>query len=262
MKKLIIMIVSIVLCLTCVVSLSSCGEDGDRQFGVFSYNGIYLSEYAVNAITSKQAKQIIADNSPNYGANSFSVSEFKMSQTLDSTVSPSENLLNNIRRRYSGCVITTEYYSPDSEDKLSKVDHVEGVDFSGILSENKFVPFNQLVAKNILIYPELIDYMEQQNRDFNNSYLAITAPFNNIFSYHTASTGNLVIQSRDFVEIASSVGGGIGSTYRQDTETIYDAEGKISLWQTSLGLSLATPMGTTKEGYILEIHFEWVKKGD
>jgi len=37
----------------------------------------------------------------------------------------------------------------------------------------------------------------------------------------------LIIQIRDYAEIVSSVGGGIGCFYRQDIEIINDNEGKM-----------------------------------
>ena len=70
----------------------------------------------------------------------------------------------------------------------------------------------------------------------------------------------MIIQSRDFAEIASSVGGGVGCSYRQDTEIVYDAEGKMVLWQTSLGISSSAPQGTMRQGYILEMSVEWIEK--
>ena len=85
-------------------------------------------------------------------------------------------------------------------------------------------------------------------------------PLRRFFSYHTGEDGNLIIQSRDFAEIASSVGGGVGCSYRQDTEIVYDIEGKMVLWQTSLSTSTSTPQGTMRQGCILEMHVEWIEK--
>ena len=102
--------------------------------------------------------------------------------------------------------------------------------------------------------------MEEENIRFQNSDVGLIAPFKTIFSYHTGEEGNLIIQSRDFAEIASSVGGGVGCSYRQDTEIVYDMEGKMVLWQTSLGISTSAPQGTMRQGYILEMHVEWIEK--
>jgi hypothetical protein len=41
---------------------------------------------------------------------------------------------------------------------------------------------------------------------------------------------------------------------------VYDEEGKLVKWQSSLGVYTATPSGTMKQGYILEMDFNWVVK--
>ena len=151
-------------------------------------------------------------------------------------------------------------YLETSEDIQTKTDKLVGTDFKNFLIDNQFTPFNQLVAKNVVAYDELIDYMEEENTRFQNSDVGLIAPFKTIFSYHTGEDENLIIQSRDFAEIASSVGGGVGCSYRQDTEIVYDMEGKMVLWQTSLGISTSAPQGTMRQGYILEVQVEWIEK--
>ena len=160
----------------------------------------------------------------------------------------------------AGCIITTKYYVESSDAMQNKEDTLIGTDFKNMLENNQFVPFNQLVAKNVIIFDELIEYMEEQNKLFASSSAALIAPFRSIFSYHTDKAGNLVVQTRDFAEIPSSVGGGIGCSYRQDTEIVYDSEGKMTLWQTSLGLYSSSPQGTMQDGYILEMQVNWTEK--
>lgn len=73
---------------------------------------------------------------------------------------------------------------------------------------------------------------------------------------------NLLIESHyvPFAELSASINGGIGSTSREDCELAFDEEGKINLWQTSLGLYTAAPTGTVRDGYIFEASFEWLSK--
>lgn len=59
---------------------------------------------------------------------------------------------------------------------------------------------------------------------------------------------------------STSVGGRIGCSYRHNSEILYDYENKISKWQTSFGVYSSTPRGTMKQGYILEIEYNWIVK--
>lgn len=275
MKKAFLIVLSIIICLASV-SLVACEKSSDEgsgavfsQFGEFSYKGRTLTEYAVKTISAEQAKQIIskAENNIEYKKTSknptsvglYSAATMSLNSERKNCL-PSEEIVYNVLKDYAGCNVTTQYYVADSEEVQCKVDKLTGLDFKSVLEDNRFTPFNQLVAKNIIVFSDLIDYMEQENQAFSTSETGVVAPFKNIFSYHTDAEGNLIIQIRDYAEIASSVGGGIGCSYRQDTEILYDKSGKMVMWQTSLGLSSSTPQGTIKEGYILEMSVEWIEK--
>lgn len=272
MKKIVYLVLCLALCFA-AVNVSACGNNNGKgffsQFGEFSYKGKMLNDYAVNTISADQAKKIISVRNSGYSKYSATESESVaelygvscMSLNADrKTCTPPDSMINNILRDYAGCSVTTKYYIDSSEEVQSKTDSVTGLDFKSVLQDNRFTPFNQLVAKNVIVFTELIDYMEEENKAFATSDAGVVAPFKNIFSYHTDAEGNLIIQIRDYAEIASSVGGGIGCSYRQDTEILYDAGGKMIMWQTSLGLASSTPQGTIKEGYILEMNVEWIEK--
>ena len=198
-----------------------------KYFGQFGYNGIYLT-YAVKNISYFRAKEITQDTSTRFTTSIQNVKSFDLN--MSDEASPSNSLVDSILSEYAACQIVTTYYVNGSKEKQIKVDLLQGIDFKSMLATNQFTAFNQLIAKYLLAFPSLIDFMEQNNEEWRNSNLSTTAPFKAIFSYHTNSTGNLIIQTRDFSEIASSVGGGIGCNYRQDTEIIYDAQNKISKW--------------------------------
>ena len=278
-KVMIICMAILMLITTCIVS--GCNNNNNLstniiashvKFGEFGYNGRYLTSYATKAITSQKAKEIATidktktqstvnsnDTIDNKSEDTIYLSVNELASSVSTSTIPSE-YTNRILNKYSGCQIKTIYCVEGTIEEQSKTDMLYGVDFKSVIESNEFVPFSQLVAKYIIAYPELIDDMEQANTDFKNSEASIVAPFLNIFSYHTNETGNLIVQTRDFTQIASSIGGGIGSCYRQDTEILYDAEGKMSKWQTSLGLYSATPNGTMKQGYILEVEILWIQK--
>ncbi len=272
MKKFKIISLLLVLVLACSLCACSSEENAVKennnvvQFGTFGYNGALLTDYAVNCISAEKAKEILplSNNKESEvvsmveGASTMSLRNVIEANT-ENNVLPNE-VVRSILTNYAGCYITTKYYLENSEDIQTKTDKLVGTDFKSFLIENQFIPFNQLVAKNVVAYDELIDYMEEENTRFQNSDVGLIAPFKTIFSYHTGEDGNLIIQSRDFAEIASSVGGGVGCSYRQDTEIVYDMEGKMVLWQTSLGISTSAPQGTMRQGYILEMSVEWIEK--
>ena len=275
MKKILIVAVTFILAFS-AIGMVACNSQKDEEnsvqytyspFGEFSYKGKTLMDYAVKTITAQEAKNIISKGvSKNlhqaYAESSqkkLDISLMSLNSNMASYETP-EEVVNDVLRNYAGCNVTTKYYVDGSDQMQAKSDKLTGLDFKSVLSQNLFTPFNQLVAKNIIVFDDLIDYMEEQNAVFELSDEGLVAPFKNIFSYHEDANGNLIIQIRDYAEIASSVGGGIGASYRQDTEIIYDGEGKMTMWQTSLGLCSSTPQGTIKEGYILEMAVEWIEK--
>lgn len=241
----------------CTLTAAACHKGGGNaaQFGIFGYNGIYLTDYAERQINSAEAKQLIGDN---LSLASSGVGPASARLLSDKQLPlPSEELIEYYINKYSACQITTNYYVEGNDDKQVKVDIIQGTDFRSALEENSFVPYAQLVTKYIVCFPELIDSMEEANDAFTESEQASVVPFNNIYSYHESGDGYLVIQLRDYSEISSSVSGGISASFRQDTEIMYDDDNKITKWQTSLGLIYSTPQGKTEQGYILEVEFEW-----
>jgi hypothetical protein len=237
-------------------------------FGEFGYHGLYLTNYATKDISATAAKKIISTNTSHNLASAYATTTSYTSAGV--TPSPSSSLVTYILSDYEMVTVTTKYYDESYVDDssgeiqygkvITRTDELKGTNLKNILQENTYVPYSQLVAKNILIFDELIDFMEEENKNFQQSEDSATYPFKTIFSYHTNSTGNVILQTRDYVEIASSVGGGIGCSYRQDTEMVYDAQNKLVKWQTSLGVYSTAPYGVTKQGYMLEIDFNWKLK--
>lgn len=251
MKNSALKVILLSMFLSCLFVLTGCFGGGGapvNQFGEFGYNGIYLTSFATADIDSEKAKEMITSNSS------------AVASVMSAGSLPDSLLVNSITSRFAGCKITTKFYVEGSEDASIKTDYVVGTELKNMIANNEFVSFSQLVAKYIVCYPAMIDYMESLNQEFKQTPEADIAPFKNIFSYHTNNNRELVIHTRDFDEIPASVGGGVGCSYMQDTEILYDKDNKIQKWQTSLGLRSATPEGTMKQGYILEMQFEWEKK--
>ena len=256
----------IVLCVVLVLcSFTSCKKrDGFlgifgneiKQFGVFDSYGVTLTQYSIEEISASEAKQIISNIASQNGQSLGTAYPGIHDNDLPL---PADEFIAYFMANYSDCTATTIYYIDDGKE-VSKQDFLQGTDFKAIVEDNLFTPFNQLVAKLIVIFPEIIDYMEKQNEDFKKSDTYDVAPFKTLFSYHKDKDGNLVIQSRDFAEIPSSEAGGVGCSYRQDTEIVFDATNKITNWQTSLGVYTASPQNTIKQGYILKVNFDWHEK--
>lgn len=254
--------------LACTALCVGCGEQDSapKMFGMFSYNGHYLTTYAVQEISGSEAKTIVQNN---YATSQNAYTAAKIASAVQPlSVNPSQpygypapsaDLVDSLMLEYASVEVTTKYYKEDGKAK-PKTDLLQGTDFKSMVTVNEIAPFSQLVARGVVIFDELIDYMEEQNEIFLTSEDATLAPFRSIFSYHTDKTGNIVIQTRDFAELPSSVGGGVGCSYRQDTEIVYDEENKMTKWQTSLGVYTAAPTGTLKQGYILEVELKWNPK--
>ncbi len=266
MKRIITFLLAVVLILSCLTA-TGC-KPKHKQFGRFSYNGNWLTSFAIKDISFEVAKDIVhqgtqatlyQDNTPSLlscGVTSLSVND---TDPFDLPL-PSEDFVNAILNKYASITVVTKYYVTGEKKQLEKTDFIQGTDLKNLLRRNEFQPFSQLVTKGIIVFDELIVFMDNENTEFKNSKENTTAPFNNIFTYHTDEDGNIVIQTHDFAEIPSSVGGGVACSYLQDTEQLYDSENKLVKWQTSLGVYTATPEGTLEQGYILEVEFQWNEK--
>lgn len=265
MKRILITVLSLVLIVCCLFA-SGCKKQ--KTFGEFSYNNIWLYTFAARDISYNEAKDLVHSglssslyNNGGVTLLSTSVTPLSVNPTdpLEAPL-PSDELVTAVTSKYANVEIITKYYVTGEKDQLTKIDTPMGTDFKNLIRYNEFAPFSQLVTKGIIIFDELIDFMQAENDKFVETQGNTNAPFNSIFSYHMDDEGNIVIQTRDFAEIPSSVGGGVGCCYRQDTEQLYDSENKLVKWQTSLGVYTATPNGTLKQGYILEVEFHWIEK--
>ena len=268
MKKKILIVLAIVLILATVVCCVACSkESADKMFGEFSYNGKYLKDYAKEAIDAKIAIQI----TQNFNLSAPAADEASLSSNplVGMAVNDTPLATNSeeqlaqaqlILKKYAGCTIKTYYYVESEEEKQVKQDFITATDFKAMLENNQFTPFSQLVAKNLIVFEALIKQMEEQNEAFHNDPESAKVPFKDLYTYHKDASDNLVIQTHNFAEIPASIAGGIGCSYRQDSEIVYDSEGKVKIWQTSLGIYSAAPQGTMKQGYILSMSFDWTEK--
>ena len=267
MKRIITLLLAIVLIFTCLMT-SGCKKK-HKQFGMFSYNGNWLTSFAIKEISFESAKDIVhkgtqatmyqQNKTPSLLSTGITNLNVNSTDPFDLPL-PSEDYVNAILTKYASITIITKYYVTGEKKQQEKTDFLQGTDLKNLLRRNEFTPFAQLVTKGIIVFDELIVFMDGENTEFKNSKENTTAPFNNIFTYHTDEKGNIVIQTHDFAEIPSSVGGGVGCSYLQDTEQLYDSENKLVKWQTSLGVYTATPNGTLEQGYILEVEFIWNEK--
>ena len=238
--------------------LSACsgfiGKDTNKNaFGDFSYHGVFLKEYAKKQITLEEAKGLIhLESNRDLPSNKLVLDEDEQ-QSYETTV-------NTLLTKYGSMTTMVKYYIDTEEKQQVRQDIYQGTDFYNLLDINHYEPFGQMSVRYLYVDSYLLDDMEEENRLYNLSENNIKSPFNNPYTYHVSDANNLVIQTHAFAELPASTVGGIGSTFRQDCELVFDQEGKINCWQASLGLYTSTPTGTVKEGYIFEVEFEWVEK--
>ena len=229
-----------------VLAMTACGSsdpqaEQNSRFGDFGYKGLFLNEYADKQITVDVAKTLVDVKTPTKRAN---------------TASNIQTVLTN----YASLITTVQYYVSDNAEQQVRRDIYQGTDFKFLLETNHYEPFGQMSVKYIFVDDDLLDDMERQNEEFKASSQHLVSPFNEPYTYHTNENNILILQTHSFAELPASTCGGIGSTFRQDCELIFDEEGKITFWQSSLSLYTSTPTGTVKEGYIFEVSFEWADK--
>ena len=229
--------------LTLSMLLISCGNApaANERFGEFGYQGKYLTSFGKEKITSQEAR-LLLPSLPRQIKPRFAVKPH--GETVDGVLS-----------RFASVHAEVFYYLEGQEEQQVWTGLVQGTDFRYILQQNVYCVFGQMTIDYLLMDAPILDEMDQANAEFSS--LSSPVPFKEPYTYHRSATGNLVVQTHRFSELSSSEGGGIGSTFRQDCETLYDAEGKMSKWQSSLGLFISTPTGTTRQGYIFEASFSW-----
>ena len=236
-----------------MLALTSCNLNSganDTNFGDFGHNGLFLTEYATKQITVNEAKELVDIESTSPSRRSL----------YDEENTPSEDSLTAVLTKYASLSATVKYYISDREEQQVRQELYQGTDFKFLLETNHYEPFGQMSVRYLFVDDALLDDMERQNDEFIESNKHIITPFNEPYTYHTNEENKLIVQTHSFAELPASTGGGIGSTFRQDCELIFDEEGKIMFWQSSLGLYTSTPTGTVKEGYIFEVEFEWMNK--
>lgn len=223
------------------------------NFGIFSYNGIYLKEYATEEISVVDAKKLL---------NVEKVTKTNKTTTLGGAYNPADSSEDTLRilKGYASLRTSVKYYVSGKDEEQVRTEIYSGEEFLAILEENRYIPFGQMTAKYLCMNDEILEEMEESNVKFREDISSITYPFNNPYTYHTNSKSELIVQTHNFVELPASINGGIGSFFRQDCELLFDEEGKIKLWQSSLGLYTSTPTGTVLQGYIFRVDFDWEVK--
>ena len=257
MKKRLLVIAACALIAVQCFLLAGCGAE--KVFGEFCVDGKYLKEYAVKGISFDELKDLIGKyeraNNTVRNAENDEAGESVDASELPVRPETSDALVNEIITTFGSVNINCKYFADEAwQDKNYTL---MGSDYNNMLKKNEYSPFNQLTAKNLVLSQEIIEYMEAENALFDMT----SAPYDKVYSYHVDKNNNVIIQQHNFVEIPSSVYGGVGCSFRQDIEAIYDAAGKITKWQTSLGIYSSMPDGTSKQGYTFEMDFDWILKG-
>ena len=234
-----------------LAGLTACNKTENATFGAFSYHGVFLKEYASKQIGVEEAKQLV-----NVSSYSNKPTNKKANYDYEETTSD----VNTVLKRYGSLLTTVKYYVREAEKQQVRQDLYQGTDYKNLLESNYYEPFGQMSVRYLFVNDDLLDEMEEQNYLFEEENKYLVNPFNEPYTYHTNEDNTLIVQTHHFAELPASIGGGIGSTFRQDCESIFDKEGKITFWQSSLGLYTSTPTGTVQEGYIFEVEFEWIEK--
>lgn len=235
---------------------------GGDVFGEFSFNGHTLTAYARSEISSSVALGIVQANAnSSYSSNGIvKPLGYLTSDIVGERPLPDTSTVNYIAQNYASCDIEILYYLDDEDDQQSKTYSIQGADLKNMIAENKYMPFSQLSVGNLVMFDDLITYMESANTVFTANKYDYIAPFSQPYTFHKDSDGDLVIQMRDYSELSSSESGGVTCNFRQDIEFAYNAHNLLTHWQTSLGIYISTPQETEKQGYIYEVNLTWTYK--
>lgn len=253
-KRLIGVTTAFVMLLLSTFLFGAC-KDKIRYFGEFSCNGRRLIEQAEKKISAGDIKQLLQKSSrsgyaANYstGGNGEAVSAFS-NQTPDTVI-------DRIMRSFPVLKLNAKYFEGDSKKMTEKNDLIYGLNLEAYLRQNSYEPWGQIGMKYLVMYDELIDELENESAEYKKTNEARYAP--DLYTYHKDKNDIAILQIHIVKQIPSAVYGGIGALFKQDIEIVYDHQGKITKWQTSLGTLVQTTLGTSnREGYIMEVDFEW-----
>ena len=232
--------------------LAGCaGDNGQERFGLFGHNGVYLTEHAVSRISLYEAKTLIGEEDS---------LRLKSRYNETSSIDYENETIRSILTRFASVKTTVRYFVSGEDKQQVKEDMYQGTEFLYLLKNNSYSPFAQMAVKYIYLNSSILDELEAENKAYKENLANLITPYDCPYTYHRDARGEFVLQTHYFAELPSVINGGIGSTFQQDCELKYDAEGKAEKWQSSLGLYTSTPTGTSLEGYIFEADFEWVMK--
>ena len=227
------------LSLTALFLAGCSSSEAAPRFGEFGHDGTFLVCFGVDRITLAEARSLL----PSSQAPSFRA------------YSPDNGHIASVLDRFASLSCQISYYVEGEEGQQVRQELFQGGDFRYLLQNNVYMPFGQMSVDFLLMDREILDSLEKENEDFAAKGEAV--PFKEPYTYHRSSSGNLVLQTHRYAELPASLGGGIGATFREDCEMLYDAEGKLDAWHASLGLFTSTPSGISKQGYIFEAAFVW-----
>lgn len=253
MKKKSLFAVVMLIVMVLVSVLSGCSGNGN--FGSFCQNGRYLKEIAKKSISYSQAIEKVRGSRAK--AMSYADAEEMASIDEENGIHPlPEGMVDSLVRKYSEVQIKVKYYNEKNKLTTTTDPSIQASRLEYHLKNNFLETSIGLRISNIIMLNDTLNDMEKANAAFSDRNAYFTHPY----TYHTDRKKNLVIQMHAYMEMSSlGLNGGIDCNVRQDTEVQYDSENKITKWQTSLGVWLASVNGIVREGYIYEVEFEWIK---
>lgn len=136
-----------ILTVALLLSLTSCNKNEEakenNKFGDFSYNGIFLNEYAKKAITLEEAKNLIYIEPFNEIKN--------VNKAISSFTTEENSTVNDILQKYGNLIVTVKYYVDQCEEQQVRKDFYQGTDFKNLLFENHYSPFSQINIKYLFV---------------------------------------------------------------------------------------------------------------
>lgn len=264
-RNRILMIVVCLICLVCVFGLTACNKDLGERFGMFSVGGKYLISLGKNKIEAAAAKALLRVKNGIF-ADAMEVADVEGgSEVIEGE--PNRDY-SNLVSKYSSIEVSIDLWDANKKGELEKVNKLHiysGQQLKDTLKNNRVFLESSIDVAYLICNDQYIEFFEKINEEFKLQDSYELSPFKQVFTYLETDPKKenkcFVLQVHTYKDLDNFYGG-VAARFIQECEYKFDEEGKITNFQSSLGITINNPDSSLQfnGGRNVEIAFTWKEK--